>query len=93
MIGLRAIVAAVAIFTSAAALAEPSGLDAKCKKIYNSYARKAGPKAFAISQNGYCGWAWRKTSSDAEFAAAKMKAIGFCMQAAGADCWVVESVR
>lgn len=93
MIGLRSFVAAVAIFSSTAAFAQPAGLGPKCMKIYNTYAGKTSPKAFAVSNNGYCGWASRKKSTDAEFEMAKKKAIGFCMQAAGQDCWVVESKR
>lgn len=93
MVGLRTIVAVGAIFASTTAFAAPAGLGPKCMKIYNTYAGKSAPKAFAVSDNGYCGWASRKKSTDAELELAKKKAIGFCMQAAGTDCRVVESVR
>ncbi len=61
--------------------------------MYERCEAKAGPRAFATSANGCCGRAWRKKSTDAEFEAAKVEAVGSCMSAAGTDCQVVEAVR
>jgi len=91
--GIRGGVLGLFAVVSTAAVAAPSGLNDACTKMYKKYEAKAGPKAFATSTSGYCGWAWRKKSTDAEFEAAKVKAVGFCMSAAGTDCQVVEAER
>lgn len=93
MIGIRTFVFSVCAVVTTVAFAEPSDLDAKCHKIYQKYASKQGPKAFATSPNGYCGWASRNKSSDAELEIAKTKALGFCMSSAGMECQIVETAR
>ncbi len=93
MIGFRAVVSVVAFLISPAAFAAPAGLNADCLRQYDLYVSKPAPKAFAVSSNGYCGWAWRSVSSPAEFEKAKNMALGYCMQYAGTKCQVVETVK
>ena len=68
------------------ASAEPAGMSAECREIYQYYAYESAPKAFAIGGE-QCGWA----AGGFFIEQAQQRALALCVEAEGMDCRIVES--
>ena len=62
-------------------------LTSKCQTLYSNFRNHRGPKAFAVSQRGGCGWASRVSG----LSASQDAAFRFCQSASKTPCRIVES--